>query len=412
MKTFLSRLLTLVSCFVVPFSAISQQLSSPNRVSARGSAYLPVDSLFFFSEMESAQLKAVSNSGSQFRWLKYNEVSGAYDQEMAFSSGAESLFAPAEAGGYRVEILLPDGDIQTYGCWCFAPKVTSVVVEQTEASCYLLTLESRVVADSIVYYNPANGERYKEAQRLVYRWQAEPEISIGNFDQPHLADLDAPTENTDFQLSVTNEGGQVVETVFSHEALAVSAAYGYEVVDREWDHELGDEEELSAPATLRFENQSKGNITANEWVFKWTLEAQTSTSRVYEADPVYTFQQPGNYEMMLTVTNERSGCSSESSAKSLKVLESYIGFPNVFTPNGDGVNDEFRPAFQSIKNYNIVIYNRWGRKVYESSDLSVGWDGKIGSGEAAPGVYYYVCEAEGYVKGERHRKKGSVTILR
>lgn len=287
-----------------------------------------------------------------------------------------------------------------------------MVVEQTEASCYLLTLESRVVADSIVYYNPANGERYKEAQRLVYRWQAEPEISIGNFDQPHLADLDAPTENTDFQLSVTNEGGQVVETVFSHEALAVSAAYGYEVVDREWDHELGDEEELSAPATLRFENQSKGNITANEWVFKWTLEAQTSTSRVYEADPVYTFQQPGNYEMMLTVTNERSGCSSESSAKSLKVLESYIGFPNVFTPNGDGVNDEFRPAFQSIKNYNIVIYNRWGRKVYESSDLSVGWDGKIGSGEAAPGVYYYVCEAEGYVKGERHRKKGSVTILR
>lgn len=98
MKTFLSRLLTLVSCFVVPFSAISQQLSSPNRVSARGSAYLPVDSLFFFSEMESAQLKAVSNSGSQFRWLKYNEVSGAYDQEMAFSSGAESLFAPAERG--------------------------------------------------------------------------------------------------------------------------------------------------------------------------------------------------------------------------------------------------------------------------------------------------------------------------
>ena len=116
--------------------------------------------------------------------------------------------------------------------------------------------------------------------------------------------------------------------------------------------------------------------------------------------------------MLLTVTNERSGCSSDADAKNIKVLESSIEFPNVFTPNGDGVNDEFRPTFQSIKKYSIVIYSRWGRKVYESSDLSIGWDGKIGNGKAAEGVYYFVCEADGYLKGEHHRKKGSVTLLR
>ena len=411
MKTFLSRLLLLVSCFVVPFSSVSQQLSAPNRVSARAAAYSPHDSLFFFSDMGSAQLKAVASPGSQFRWLKYNEASSAYDLEMALSSGAESLFMPAVEGGYRVEIQSA-GATSHFNCWCFAPVVESVAINQTEATCYLLSLESSVKADTMVYYNPANGIKIKEGQKLFYRWTANPEIPLPNANEPHLHDMDAPTANITFQLSVTNEAGQVVETSFNHEALAVAADFNYEVVDREWDHELGDEEELSAPAILRFENLSKGNITAYEWVFEWTLETQTTTSRVYEAAPVYTFQQPGNYEMLLTVTNERSGCSSESSAKSLKVLESSIEFPNVFTPNGDGVNDEFRPAFQSIKNYNIVIYNRWGRKVYESSDLAVGWDGKIGNGEAAPGVYFYVCEAEGYVKGERHRKKGSVTIIR
>lgn len=411
MKTFLFRMMLMFGWVVLPLS-VAAQLSSPNRVSARLSAYSPADSLYFFSNMESARLKAVAIASSQFRWTRYNKASGMFDQEVFASSGVESVFMPGDEGGYRVEIETASGDVQIHRCWCFAPKVTSVGIKQSQSTCFLVSLESDVNADSIAYFHPQTNEPFREAQQLSFYWTTDPELPLYKADAAHQHNLDAPVENVVFHLSVTNEGGQVSEASFNHEAKAVLAGFEYEVVDRGWDHELGDGEELSAPATLRFNNQSKGNITAYEWVFRWSLENQNSTSRLYEVSPVYTFQQPGNYDLYLLVTNERSGCSNESSVKSLKVMESYIAFPNVFTPNGDGVNDEFRPLFQSIKGFSIVIYNRWGKKVYESSDLGKGWDGKIGGREAAEGVYYYVCEAEGYLKGERHRKKGSVTILR
>ena len=411
MRIFLFRFLVFSGLALASYS-VTAQLTAPNRVSARASAYSSGDSLFFFSDMAGAHLRAVSTPGSQFRWLKYNDATGAFDQEQALASGSESVFSPAAEGGYRVSIQLLDGTINNFNCWCFASLIDSVSISPSESNCYLLTLESNVVADSIIYYNPNTNDEIKEVQKYSYEWSSNPEIVLNDSAKPLLRDLDAPVENLAFTLKVTNESGNRSEATLNHQALAVLAEFSFEVTDREWDHELGDEKELSAPATLRYGNQSKGNITAYEWVFKWSLETDSSTSRVYEAEPVYTFQNPGSYDVSLTVYNERSGCSSESSAESITVLESFIDFPNVFSPNGDGVNDEFRPAFQSVKKYNIVIYSRWGRNVYESSDLSVGWDGKVGNGDAAEGVYFYVCEAEGYIKGEHHRKKGSVTLLR
>ena len=76
-------------------------------------------------------------------------------------------------------------------------------------------------------------------------------------------------------------------------------------------------------------------------------------------------------------------------------MESLLEVPNAFSPNGDGINDEFRVVFKSLKTYNIVIFNRWGRVVYKSNDPSKGWDGKIGRNVAASGTYYYVIEATG-----------------
>jgi gliding motility-associated-like protein len=67
--------------------------------------------------------------------------------------------------------------------------------------------------------------------------------------------------------------------------------------------------------------------------------------------------------------------------------------PNVFTPNGDGINDTFRPfdcpAF--VRQVVFVVYNRWGRKVYESQDdIFLNWDGKALNGKPLPdGLYYY-----------------------
>jgi gliding motility-associated-like protein len=63
--------------------------------------------------------------------------------------------------------------------------------------------------------------------------------------------------------------------------------------------------------------------------------------------------------------------------------------PNVFTPNGDGFNDELEIEYQNIFKYEIKIYNRWGVRVFESEDLNNPWNGKIKGMDAVEGVYFW-----------------------
>lgn len=84
--------------------------------------------------------------------------------------------------------------------------------------------------------------------------------------------------------------------------------------------------------------------------------------------------------------------------------------PNVFTPNGDGFNDNFIYGNQEFNEYETQIFNRWGVLVYENY-LSENWDGMIRGEKASSGVYFYIVKAKAIRNGKRHNYKGSVTIL-
>lgn len=91
--------------------------------------------------------------------------------------------------------------------------------------------------------------------------------------------------------------------------------------------------------------------------------------------------------------------------------------PNLFTPNGDEMNDLFRPfPFTSVEKVDMNIVNRWGQLVFKTNDPNIRWDGKImdSNQNAADGVYFYVCDVyEITLSGIRIRTiKGSITILR
>ncbi|MEN8228763.1 MAG: gliding motility-associated C-terminal domain-containing protein [Bacteroidota bacterium] len=82
----------------------------------------------------------------------------------------------------------------------------------------------------------------------------------------------------------------------------------------------------------------------------------------------------------------------------LDECSNYV-LPNVFSPNGDGINDIYRPLRTSyIERVDMKIFNRWGLQVFETEDPDINWDGKITGTDklVAPGVYYYICDIYEY----------------
>lgn len=88
-----------------------------------------------------------------------------------------------------------------------------------------------------------------------------------------------------------------------------------------------------------------------------------------------------------------------------------IYVPNAFSPNGDGVNDEFLVYGSGLKSITMLLFDRWGEKIFETGDIQTGWDGYYKGVLANPGVYTYVLDVE-YLNGIKTSKTGSVTVIR
>lgn len=85
--------------------------------------------------------------------------------------------------------------------------------------------------------------------------------------------------------------------------------------------------------------------------------------------------------------------------------------PNTFTPNDDGVNDKLYARGIKVDEIYFAIYNRWGEKVFETTDKNVGWDGWYNGKQAEAGVYGWYLSAKCY-NGEETFRKGNVTLVR
>jgi len=87
--------------------------------------------------------------------------------------------------------------------------------------------------------------------------------------------------------------------------------------------------------------------------------------------------------------------------------------PNVFTPNGDGINDVFLPESRNIVLYKLMVFNRWGGLVFQSNDVSRGWDGRCDGGQCPEGTYFFTIDYSEFLQESvNHSLQGSVTLLR
>lgn len=167
------------------------------------------------------------------------------------------------------------------------------------------------------------------------------------------------------------------------------------------------------PEELSFFNRTTAITDLSEDAISWFYTFGDG-GLAYIAEPTYTFQDTGMYVITQVVTHE-SGCT-DTLRKNIDV-EPFLALqmPNAFTPNNDGLNDDFRGKgyLPGLREYNLSIWNRWGEKVYETSDPNSGWNGEYQNEgqQAMAGVYVFVVRYIG-PRGEPYEQKGHVTLIR
>lgn len=123
--------------------------------------------------------------------------------------------------------------------------------------------------------------------------------------------------------------------------------------------------------------------------------------------------ETGSY--FVVAANECETINSNIVHVTFKDCNCYFWMPNVFSPNYDGINDEFSPFSDcEVLKYKLNIFNRWGDFVFESTDVRLGWDGTFRGESANIGVYTYFIEATLFRNGvqEKINMEGDVTLIR
>lgn len=397
---------TLILFFLSVSMACYGQLSAPASIYSELTEYPSPDPIFYFSDVQSQILSCQGPDASEiytFTWSRHNPQNNSWSTELQTQNGNSSSLLINEPGGYQVRVLGPGVD-NTYRCWAFAPELYETQIEVVYADCFDLDLRALNDSLPLYYYNPVGGAAMAVKYGRVYNWTSTTDLvfTAGAFQA-----IDAPVEDTQINVQVSDKFGRQSSASLDFTALAVQANYLSEIMKADVPHEIHSDTEGSAPIEVRFSDESKGNITGWEWRFG-------DSGVAFDRNPFFVFTTLGKDTVSLRVINQTSGCESVSEENLVvNIVEYELAVPNVFTPNGDGQNDEFRVVYRSLKKYSIVIYNRWGRKVYESTNPAEGWDGTVGGGLAPPGVYFYYIEAESYNKDERIKPlKGPVHLIR
>ncbi len=138
-----------------------------------------------------------------------------------------------------------------------------------------------------------------------------------------------------------------------------------------------------------FDDQSVFNVTGVSWLWEFGDFNNSSQLNNSGANTSFSYPDPFYYTVKLTVTDS-NGCIDDYQI--IIHASGQVNVPNVFTPNGDGKNDNFKFPYDIFKSYDVLILNRWGEVVYEKENNSETyiWNGTKMEGEqCSEGVYFY-----------------------
>lgn len=174
----------------------------------------------------------------------------------------------------------------------------------------------------------------------------------------------------------------------------------------------------SAPLSAHFRAnvQNQGDYTP---LYEWRVYKDGNQSPYlirYEADFDYEFRQSGSSKISLTISFVNQGDTIVYEMPTdfkIEVYTSVLNVPNAFSPNGDGANDIFRVKsdYKSIVDFHAYIFNRFGKKLYEWTNLDGGWDGTFHGSPVADGAYFVRIDAKG-ADGRHYNIKKAINLLR
>lgn len=173
--------------------------------------------------------------------------------------------------------------------------------------------------------------------------------------------------------------------------------------------------EGSAPVTGKFAANvaNLGSYTPYyEWRFYENGDRENPFLVRYDPEMEYTFDESGSFNIELVISFVDGLDTLEYSMDepfTVSISTSKLEIPNAFSPNGDGQNDVFKvkEGYQSIVSFHGYIFNRWGKKIYEWTDIDGGWDGD----GAKDGVYFVIIKARG-ADGRNYNLRRDVNLLR
>ena len=156
------------------------------------------------------------------------------------------------------------------------------------------------------------------------------------------------------------------------------------------------------------------NLTTNATDYYWDFGNGDSLNYAEPNAPVISslYNDVGIYSVILTAFNELCSDTYTLEIDANLIGDPIIFVPNVFSPNQDGVNEQFILETENIASLELIILNRWGNVMTTIESLEIGWDGATKSGsEATEGVYFYKYNAIG-INGQELSGHGFLTLVR
>ncbi|MBI3717617.1 MAG: PKD domain-containing protein [Sphingobacteriales bacterium] len=141
--------------------------------------------------------------------------------------------------------------------------------------------------------------------------------------------------------------------------------------------------------------------------FLWSFGDGTTSD---DKNPIHQYKASGTFDVWLRAYNS-FGCADSISQKVEARIVTGVVVPNAFTPNNDGKNDVLYVKAFGVSKMTFRIYNRLGQKIFESSDIESGWDGKYKGVLQPTDAYAYTLNIE-FFDGKKQRLKGDITLIR